>query len=107
MGALRIAFERRETSNSRMEHVEVLKSRQIMHFVENLDAFNFNLAETLIHRVHARGAGGCVTAGGSNGRRGQTVAKRSSVNALCLLDWGGAAAFGAVALVCCDLRHAT
>ncbi len=53
VGALRVAFERREPSNSSMERGHVLGPRQIMHFVENLQAFNFDLAQALIHRTHA------------------------------------------------------
>ncbi len=76
MGALRVAFERREAPNSRMEFVEVLRCRQIMHIVENLDAFNFDLAETLIHSIHARVVGGCVVVSGAGGgidRHGRQV----------------------------------
>jgi hypothetical protein len=60
MGALRVAFERREPSNSLMEFTEVLGLREIMNVVENLDTFNFYLAESLIHRIHAGIVGGCV-----------------------------------------------
>ena len=49
VGALRVAFERREPSNSSMERGHVLGPRQIMLFVENLQAFNFHLAQALIH----------------------------------------------------------
>jgi hypothetical protein len=48
MGALRVAFERREAPDSPIEFVEVLRCRQIINIVENLDAFNFDLAEALI-----------------------------------------------------------
>src|SRR5438552_10948402 len=49
VGALRVAFERREPPNSSMERGHVLGPRQIMLFVENLQAFNFHLAQALIH----------------------------------------------------------
>src|SRR6266436_9677705 len=80
VGALRVAFERREPPNSSMERGHVLGPRQIMHFVENLQAFNFDLAQALIHRTHAgvvsewvvvRRSGGCI-----DRHRGQAVAKR-------------------------------
>jgi hypothetical protein len=45
MGALRVAFKRREAPDSRIEFVEVLRCRQIMNIVENLDAFNFDMAD--------------------------------------------------------------
>jgi len=80
MGALRVAFERREPSNSLMEFTEVLGLRETMNVIENLDTFNFYLAESLIHRIHAGIVGGCVvvtSAGeGIDRHRGQAVAKR-------------------------------
>src|SRR6266403_2084795 len=78
MGALRVAVERRELANCDMEIFEVLRFRQAMNFVENLDAFNFDLTETLVHRVHAGVVDGCVVVTGADGaidrHRGQAVA---------------------------------
>src|SRR6478672_2192076 len=83
MRALRVAFQRREASNGHMQRVEVLGSQQHMNLVESLDAFNFDLAETifdlaetLTHRINGRIVGGCVAVGTGNGRRGQAMAKR-------------------------------
>jgi hypothetical protein len=76
-----------------MEFVEVLRCRQIMNIVDNLDAFNFDMAETLVHRIYARIVDGCLVVSGADGgidrHRGQAVAKRSSANVPCLLDCGG------------------
>jgi len=103
MGALRVAFERREAPNSRIEFVEALRCRQIMHIVENLDAFNFDLAETLIHRIHAGVVGGCAVVSGAGGgidrHRGQAVAKRVHSGTRLAFLTAGTAAFRAVALV--------
>ena len=54
MGTLRVAFQGREPPNSRMEFLEVLRYRQIMNLVENLNALNFDLTEALIHRIDGR-----------------------------------------------------
>ncbi|SRR6266446_1917866 len=112
MGALRVAVERRELANCDMEIFEVLRFRQAMNFVENLDAFNFDLTETLVHRVHAGVVDGCVVVTGADGaidrHRGQAVAKRIHSRSRFAFLSAGAAASGAVALVCCDLplrRH--
>ena len=35
--------------------------------IENLDEFNFDLAQTLIHRVHAGVVDGCVVVTGAGG----------------------------------------
>jgi hypothetical protein len=43
-----------------MEFVEVMRCRQIMNIGENLKTFNFDLAQTLIHRIYGRVVGGCV-----------------------------------------------
>src|SRR5258705_9170068 len=103
VGALRVAFERREPPNSSMERGHVLGPRQIMHFVENLQAFNFDLAQALIHRTHAgvvsewvvvRRSGGCI-----DRHRGQAVAKCVHPRTRLALWTAGAAAFCAVALV--------
>jgi hypothetical protein len=93
-----------------MERVEVLGYRQIMNLVENLDAFNFDLAQTLKHRIHGRVVGGgvIVSGGGIDRHRGQAVAKRVHPRTRFALLTAGASAFGAIALVCCDLplrRH--
>src|SRR3981189_1339917 len=107
MRTLRVAFKCGEPSNSGVQHVEVLRYRQIMHIVESLNTFNFDLAQTLIHRVHARVVGGCVVVSGAGGRidlhRGQAMAKRVHSRARFAFLSAGAVAFGAVALVCCDL----
>ena len=76
MGVLRVAFERREPPNNRMERVEVLRSQQIMNFVENLNAFNFDLAKTLIHRIREGVLGGRVAVCGSRDHRCQALPKR-------------------------------
>src|SRR5258706_8223499 len=80
MGALWVALERREPSNSGMEFVEIMRCRQIMNIGENLKTFNFDLGQTLIHRIHGRVVGGCVVVRGAGGgidrHRGQAVAKR-------------------------------
>jgi hypothetical protein len=80
MGALRVAFERHEPSNSGMEFIEVLRCRQTVNIVENLDTFNFDLAQALIRRAHARIVNGCVVVTGAGGgidrHRRQAVAKR-------------------------------
>src|SRR5258708_31667810 len=103
MGALRVAFERREPSNREKQRVEVLGSRQIMHIDENFDALNFDLAETVVHRVQARVVGEWVVVsqggGGLDRNRGQAVAKRVHPGTRFALLSAGAAAFCAVALV--------
>src|SRR5258706_2543464 len=112
MGALRVAFERREPSNSSMERVEVLRYRQIINIVENFHAFNFDLAQTLVHRIDAGIVGECAVVSGAGGgidrHRGQAVAKRVHSRTRLAFLTTGAAAFGAIALICCDLplrRH--
>src|SRR5713226_18870 len=75
MGALRVAFQRGESSNSLMERVDGLGSRQIINVVEGLKPFDLDLAETVIHRLHGRIIG-CGAFSGGRGVRGQAVAKR-------------------------------
>src|SRR5258708_15519418 len=103
VGALRVAFERRGPPNSSIERGHVLGPLQIMHFVENLLAFDFDLAQALIHRTHAgvvsewvvvRRSGGCI-----DRHRGQAVAKRVHPRTRLALWTAGAAAFCVVALV--------
>src|SRR5258706_7153010 len=107
MGAPRVAFERREPSNSRMEHVEVLRYRQIINIVESLHPFNFDLAQAPVHRIHARVVGGCAAVSGASGgidrHRGQAVAKRvhSRTRLAFLTAW--TAAFCSIVLVRRDL----
>src|SRR6266516_7828501 len=112
MGALRVAFEGYDASNSGIERVEVLRFRHVINVTENLYALNFDLAETLIHRLHAGVVGGCVVVsgagGGVNPHRVQAVAKRVHPRTRLALLAGGAAAFGTIALVSRDLplrRH--
>src|SRR5258706_1325029 len=80
MRTLRVAFKCGEPSNSGVQHVEVLRYRQIMHIAESLNTFNFDLAQTLIHRIRARVVGGCVVVSGAGGRidrhRRPAMAKR-------------------------------
>jgi hypothetical protein len=101
MGALRVAFESRESSNGVMERVKVLGSGQGVNFVERLNLFNLDLAETVIHRLHQRliGCGAIVGGPGIDRSRGQAVAKRihSRPRFAFLAAW--AAAFCAVPLV--------
>src|SRR3989442_9482889 len=103
MGALRVAFERREPPDSRMEFVEVLLYRQIMHIVENLDALDFDLAKTLKHHVHARILDGGRAVRDEIDCRGQAAVKRVHSRTRFAFLTAGAAAFGAIALICCDL----
>src|SRR5216683_622237 len=114
MGALRVAFERGESSDGLLEGVEVLGSRQGINGVEHLEPFNLDLAETVIHRVHARIVDGCVVVTGAGGgidqHRGQAVAKRVHSRTRLAFFTAGAATFSAITLVCCDLplrRHGT
>ena len=104
MRTLRVAFKCGEPSNSGVQHVEVLRYRQIMHIVESLNTFNFDLAQTLIHRIHARVVGGCVVVSGAGGRidrhRGQAMAKRVHSRTRFAFLSLRAAAFRGVALVC-------
>src|SRR6476660_9667094 len=101
MGALRVAFERRESSNGLMERVEGLGCRQVINVIEGLNPFNLDLAETVIHRLHERiiGCGAISVGGGIDRRRGQAVAKRihSRTRFAFLTTW--AAAFRGVPLV--------
>src|SRR5258705_5455148 len=104
MGALRVAFEGYEASNSGMERVDILRFRHVINVTENLYALNFDLAETLIqHRLHAGVVGGCVVVSGAGGgvdrHRGQAVAKRVHPRTRLAFLTAGAAAFGAIALV--------
>src|ERR1700694_2451222 len=99
MATLRITFQRREPPNSFMEIVEVLRHRQIMNVVENLNALNFDLAETLIHPIHGRVVDGCRTVRGKSGRRGKAVAKRVHSRTRFALLSAGPAAFRAIPLV--------
>src|ERR1700681_3191158 len=106
MSALRVAFERRQPSNSTMEGAQVLRFRQIMHIDENLDAFNFDLAETLIHPTNTRVIGEWVIvscAGSLDPQRGQAMAKRVHSRTRFAFLTAGAAAFGAVPFICRDL----
>src|SRR5712671_7689921 len=99
MGTLRIAFQRCEPPNGRMEHVEVLRARQIINVVEKLNTFNFDLAQTLIHSIHAGIVGECVVVIGAGGgidpHRGQAVAKRVHTRTRLAFLTAGAATFGA------------
>src|SRR5713226_5999498 len=105
MGALRVAFERGEASDGLMEGVEVLGSRQGINVVEDLEPFNLDLAETVIHRVHARIVDGCIVvtgAGGGGGgggidqHRSQAVAKRVHSRTRLAFFTAGAATFRAI-----------
>src|ERR1700676_837853 len=103
MGPLRVAFQRREPLDSRMEFVEVLRYRQIMNVVKNLNTLNFDLAETLIHRIHGRVIRGCRRVASSKVRGGQPVAKRVHPGTRFAFLTAGAAAFGAIPFICRDL----
>src|SRR6185295_13119016 len=103
MRALRVAFQRREASNGHMQRVEVLGSQQHMNLVESLDAFNFDLAETLTHRINGRIVDGCVAVGAGNGRRGQAMAKRVHPRTRLAFLTAWAATFRAIAFVRRDL----
>src|SRR5260370_33421848 len=114
MGALRVAFERSEASDGLMEGVEVLGSRQLINVVEDLEPFNLDLAETVIHRVHARTVDGCVVVDGAgvgiDQHRGQAVAKRVHSRTRLAFFTAGAATFRAIPLVYRDRprrRHGT
>ncbi len=84
-----------------------MRCRQIMNIGENLKTFNFDLAQTLIHRIRGRVVGGCVVVCGAGGgidrHRSQAVAKRVHPRTRFAFLTTGAAAFGAIALICCDL----
>src|SRR6266403_4876986 len=107
MGAPRVAFERHEPPHSRMEFVEVLRCRRIMYIIENLDAFNFDLTETLIHRVHRGVVDGWIVVAVADRdidrRRRQAVPQRIRSRTRFAFLRAGAAASGTIALVCGDL----
>ena len=76
MGALRVAFERRESLNSDMELFQVLRYGKIVNVVKDLDALDLYLVKTLIHRLHAGAVGGYIAIRRSNSCGCQAMAKR-------------------------------
>jgi hypothetical protein len=108
MRPLGVAVQRREAPNSRMEFIEVVRSRQVVNIVDSLEPRNFDLAELLIHLIQEGVVGGCGAGCGSRDLRSQAVAERVHPRTRFALLSPRAAAFRAVALVRCDLslrRH--
>src|SRR6266404_29750 len=103
MCALRVAVQRRQAPNGRMECIEVVGSRQFVNVVERLNTFNFDLAQTMIRRIREGVLGGRVAVCGSRDLRCQAVPKRVHSRTRFAFLSAGAVAFGAIALVCYDL----